>query len=82
MMLRLAPHLVGPYQELPPVAQSSGFPPAHRGWITRDRTEPGYIGNPARASAKKGEALFKRFTDETAALLERVIRWDGNSWEG
>ena len=53
MMLRIAPQLVG---DLPTVA---GGPlrrrlrAAHRAWITKDRTEPGHIGNPGIATARR-----------------------------
>jgi creatinine amidohydrolase len=53
-----------------------------RGWITRERTGPGHIGSPRLASAEKGEALFRVFSDDVVRLLERVLRWDGKSWEG
>ena len=31
---------------------------------------------------QKGEALFQVFTDGAVAMLERVLKWDGKSWEG
>ncbi len=82
MILRLAPHLVGPHRELEPVPPGNPFLPASRAWITRDRTGPGHIGWPHLASAEKGEFLFNAFTNDVVALLQRVIRWDGRSWEG
>ena len=33
-----------------------------------------------RKTAEKGEALFRVFTDDVVALLERVIAWDGKKW--
>jgi creatinine amidohydrolase len=80
MMLQLAPHLVGDYAEVPPVESPSSFAPASRGWITRERSEPGHIGWPHLASAQKGEALFTRFSDDVSAFLGRVRAWDGQSW--
>jgi len=77
MMLRLAPHLVGDYRAQPRIAQDDLFDPATRAWITKDRTQPGHIGDPAQASAEKGEALFSRFAEDVAAFLERVVAWDG-----
>jgi creatinine amidohydrolase len=82
MMLRLAPHLVGDFQNAAPVEFGTPFTPASRGWITRERTVPGHIGQPHLASAEKGETLFRLFADDVVALIERVIRWDGHSWNG
>jgi creatinine amidohydrolase len=82
MILRLAPHLVGDLKPLRTVDFGNPFEPAARGWITKDRTVPGHIGSPELASAEKGEALFDLFTTDVIRLLERVIRWDGKSWEG
>lgn len=80
MMLRLAPHLVGDYKQVKPVEFGSAFEPASRAWITKERTEPGHIGYPHMATAEKGETLFRVFADDVVAMLERVIRWDGKSW--
>jgi creatinine amidohydrolase len=79
MMLRLAPQLVGDYKAAPLVPQSDPFEPAHRAWITKDRTEPGHIGDPRHATAEKGELLFRLFSDDVAAFLTRVAAWDGKS---
>jgi creatinine amidohydrolase len=81
MILRLAPHLVGDLSSIEPVPQTPSFAPASRGWITRERSEAGHIGDPRAASAEKGEALFRSFARDVVALLERVIAWDGRSWE-
>jgi creatinine amidohydrolase len=53
-----------------------------RGWITRERSTPGHIGSPHLATAEKGEHLLRVFTTDVVALLERVIAWDGKSWNG
>ncbi len=82
MILRLAPHLVGDYKSASPVEPGTPFTPATRGWVTRERTGPGHIGWPHLASAEKGEHLFNVFAADVVALLERVIRWDGRSWNG
>ena len=82
MMLRLAPHLVGDFRNAPPVDFTPSFAPAARGWITRERTGPGHIGQPHLATPEKGETLFRLFSDDVAAMIERVIRWDGKSWNG
>ncbi|PYI89692.1 MAG: creatininase [Verrucomicrobia bacterium] len=82
MMLRIAPNLVGPLEELDLVEFGNAFEPAARGWITKDRTVPGHIGDPRHATAEKGEALFRVFTDDVIHLLEGVVAWDGKSWNG
>ncbi len=80
MILRLAPKLVGQLDQLEPVPFGNAFEPASRGWTTKDRTAPGHIGDPRAATAEKGEGLFRAFTDDVVAFLERVLRWDGKSW--
>ncbi len=82
MILRLSPHLVGDIRSIDPVPQAAPFAPASRGWITRERSEVGHIGDPRIATAEKGEALFRIFSRDAVAFLERVIAWDGRSWEG
>jgi creatinine amidohydrolase len=82
MILKLAPHLVGDIAGLPTVEFGNPFEPAQRGWITKDRTVPGHIGSPQAATAEKGEHLFQVFSGAVVQLLERVIRWDGWSWNG
>jgi creatinine amidohydrolase len=81
MMLRIHPHLVGslagiaeaPFGEFP-----SG---AARGWTTRERARQGHIGDPRHATAEKGEALFATFSDDVSGLLDRVLAWNGESWD-
>jgi creatinine amidohydrolase len=82
MILRLNPTLVGDVSKLQTVEFGRGFAPASRGWITKDRSAAGHIGSPQLASAEKGEVLFATFTDDVVDLIERVIRWDGKSWNG
>jgi creatinine amidohydrolase len=82
MVLRIAPHLVGELKTLTPVGSDNAFEPASRAWITKDRTVPGHIGCPHLATAEKGEALLRVFADGLVELLERVIAWDGKSWNG
>ncbi|MBM3846666.1 MAG: creatininase family protein [Verrucomicrobia bacterium] len=82
MMLRIHPTLVGDYAGAAVVEPGTPFTPASRGWITRDRSVPGHIGQPALASAAKGEVLFQSFSGDVVELVERVIRWDGSSWNG
>jgi creatinine amidohydrolase len=81
MMLRIRPDLVGDRTKVRDVPFGTGFAPAHRAWITKDRTEAGHIGDPRHASAEKGEALFRTFTADVAAFLERVIAWNGTEWD-
>jgi len=81
MILRIAPHLVGDLQALETVEAGFAFEPAYRGWITKDRSEPGHIGSPQHASAEKGEHLFATFADGVVKLLEQVRAWDGRPWE-
>lgn len=82
MMLRLEPRLVRDPTRVDPVPFGNPFEPASRGWITRERTEPGHIGDPRGSSAEKGEVLFRLFSDDVGRLLDRVLAWDGRSWDG
>jgi creatinine amidohydrolase len=82
MMLQIAPELVGNYGEAATVPFGKPFLPASRGWVTQDRSEPGHIGSPQLATAAKGEHLLATFSDNVVALIERMIRWDGQSWDG
>jgi creatinine amidohydrolase len=82
MMLRLAPRLVGDLKAVAPVPFETAFDPADRGWITKELSAAGHVGDPRTASAEKGEALFRAFTEDSAKFLERVIGWDGKAWEG
>jgi len=80
MILRIAPQLVGDFVSTVPVEPVTSFAPAFRGWITRERSTPGHLGQPHHASPEKGETLFQVFADDVAAMIERVIAWDGHSW--
>jgi creatinine amidohydrolase len=82
MMMVIEPMLVREVSKLKTVEFGNPFEPAARGWITKDRTKPGHIGSPQLATAAKGEALFAAFTDSVVKFIERVIRWDGKSWNG
>lgn len=82
MILRIAPHLAGDLGGLQTVEFGFAFEPAFRGWITKDRTGPGHIGSPQLANAEKGEHLLATFSAGVVSLLERVLAWDGQSWEG
>lgn len=80
MILALRPELVGDYQSAAAVESRGAFEPATRAWITKDRTTAGHIGNPAIATAAKGEAILRTFTADVVRLLEKVIAWDGDRW--
>lgn len=82
MMLRIAPHLVGDLPSVDAVPAGSGFEPGSRGWITKDRSAEGHIGNPSVATAEKGENLLRAFAAGAVAFLDRVVEWDGESWDG
>jgi creatinine amidohydrolase len=82
MILRIAPQLVGAYRDAQPVEFGNAFEPGFRAWITCDRSAPGHIGYPNVATAEKGEALLQIFSSGVQTFLERVIRWDGQSWNG
>lgn len=82
MILRINPSLVGDYQSAEVIPPGNPFTPATRAWITKDRSRIGHIGRPHLASAEKGEHLFRSFADDTQSLLNRMLQWDGSSWEG
>ncbi len=82
MILHLAPELVGELEAIDPVSQRASFEPASRGWITQERSTPGHIGDPRRATAEKGQVIFRVFSQDVVTFLGRVIAWDGHSWNG
>jgi len=82
MMLRLRPELVEDLSKVDDVPFGNAFEPAHRGWIMPERSTAGHIGDPRHATAEKGEVLLATFADGVAGLLDRVIAWDGRSWDG
>lgn len=82
MILRIAPELVGDYLGAKTVESGNAFLPATRGWITKERSKPGHIGSPQLATTEKGEALLETFNHDVQKMLERILAWDGNSWEG
>lgn len=82
MMLRLAPGLVGEYRSVARVDFGSSFDPAARGWLTKEHSPAGHVGDPRGATAEKGEKLFSAFAADAITFLERVLSWDGRSWNG
>lgn len=81
MMLRIRPELVGELSRVQAIPFGKAFAPAHRAWITKDRTEPGHIGDPRHATADKGETMFRVFADSVVEFLDRVVAWDGQEWD-
>jgi creatinine amidohydrolase len=82
MILQIAPALVGDYRTLTDVPFGRAFDPGYRAWITTDRSRPGHIGSPRAATVEKGERLLDHFAAQVRAWIERLVRWDGQSWEG
>lgn len=82
MVMRIAPDLVHDHTEVPTIDPGNSFLPAQRAWIIPDRCEAGHIGNPAVATAEKGEQLLSLFADGLVQMMRRVIEWDGKSWDG
>ncbi|MFO1020987.1 MAG: creatininase family protein [Planctomycetales bacterium] len=82
MILRIAPHLVRQHEQTQSVEFGVGFEPAARAWVTQDRSTPGHIGDPRIATAEKGEVIFETFSADVVTLLNRMIAWDGKSWNG
>ncbi len=82
MVLRLNPRFVKGHERVPDQARGNPFEPASRGWIMPERSEHGHVGAPRHATAEKGEALFETFAAGAVQLIERMIAWDGQSWDG
>lgn len=82
MILRLDPTLVKGHEAVAATPFGHGFEPAVRAWTTPDRTVEGHIGDPAVATADKGERLFTIFADGLVRLIDRIHAWDGASWDG
>lgn len=82
MILRLDPSLVHEHQQVTEVEFGNPFLPASRAWTMPDRSEPGHVGDPAAASAEKGERLFEVFAAGVVDLIRRVQHWDGEAWDG
>lgn len=81
MMLRIRPDLVGDLSNLEEIGFGTGASPGHRAWITKDRTVPGHIGHPRLATAEKGETCYQVFSNDVVSLMERVLAWDGKTWD-
>lgn len=82
MMLRIRPELVvGDIKKLETIEFGTGTSPAHRAWVTKDRSLIGHIGMPQYATPEKGETCFQVFSADVVALMERVLAWDGKTWD-
>ena len=85
-MLAIRPELVKEYRSLKDMDRGFWFEPAYRGWITQERAPngadaPGHLGAPRHATAEKGEFLYQAYADGVVKYLDRVVAWDGSSWE-
>ena len=72
MMLKIRPDLVHDHESCETIPFGEFHPGAHRAWITIERTQPGHIGSPQRATAEKGETLFQTFSAGVTQLLEKT----------
>ena len=80
MMLRIAP---APGRRLQAghsrAALGDPFEPANRGWITKDRTEPGHIGDPAACHGRKRRDAVPHVCRRRRRVSRARDRWDGKS---
>ncbi len=82
MILCLAPGFVKNHKDVPEIKFGNPFLPAQRAWIMPDRSGPGHVGAPNAATPEKGEQLLQLFADGVVEFIQRVVSWDGSSWEG
>jgi len=82
MILSLAAETVRNHSAVDAVDPGHSFDPAARAWNIPDRTDVGHLGNPAAATAEKGEQLLELFAGGLVSMLQRVLNWDGESWNG
>lgn len=81
MVMRLRPELIrGDIGQLQHVPMQLPFDPAYRGWISKDRTDVGHMGDPRHATPDKGETLLRLYSSDVVAFLNRVAAWDGTFW--
>jgi creatinine amidohydrolase/Fe(II)-dependent formamide hydrolase-like protein len=80
IMLALTPELVRPEQYTPELAPVRRFMrrftlkgAASFGWLTRDLSSSGTIGDPRAASAEKGEAILQAEARLVADLIEEAL---------
>ena len=67
--------------QVEPVSCQMPFEPASQAGSRKSEATPGHIGDPRQATAAKGDLLFRLFSQDVVTFLERVIRWDGRSWD-
>ena len=82
MMMHLRPDLISDSGSTAKVEWGNPFQPATRAWTMPDVSPEGHVGEPALASAEIGEALLRVFAADVVKFLDRVIEWDGRSWNG
>lgn len=80
MVLAIAPDTVREHLSINATDATESFAPAARAWTMPDRSPAGHIGNPGAASAAKGEQLLELFSAGLVDFFERVLHWDGASW--
>jgi creatinine amidohydrolase len=81
MMLRIRPELVVDLDKTNEIPFGNSFGPGHRAWVTKDRSDRGHVGDPRCATAEKGEVCFRVFSEDVIRFLDRVLAWDGKSWD-
>ncbi len=82
MIMRIRPELVvGDPGDVADVPWGTAFLPGNRAWTMADRSEPGHVGYPQYASAEKGEFLLQAMSQNAINYLQRVIDWDGVTWD-
>ena len=83
MILHLAPNLVGDLSRIEPVSLGMPFEPGHAGLDHAGaERSPATSATPAAPPREKGQTLFRIFSHDVVTFLERVIAWDGRSWDG
>ena len=82
MMLRLAPHLVGDLTKVEPVPFGNAVRAGLAGLDHGDRSEPGHIGDPRGRPPRRARCCSASSPTTSCNLLERVLAWDGRSWDG
>ena len=75
-MLHLAPDLVAVGKVEKPNPLEKGSRPSGVFWSTwgRERSEHGYYGDPATASAETGKLAFEAMVGETVAFLKDLCK--------
>ena len=83
MMLRLAPHLVGQSPAGGSRALGANRSSRPRGAGSRASGRgPATSATRAAPRPKKAKCSSRAFSDDLVSLIERMIAWDGKSWDG